>query len=326
MKLSFSTLRRRLLYGAFTLAAFVLSLRWTFPAEEVRERLMLEAGARGWQVDAQQVRPGPGFLPGVRLEGLTLSDGVELSFPVERLDASIEILPLLLGRRVLHFDAAVFDGTVEGSAALSGTAQRLELEVAGVELARASPLKKAIGVELGGTLSGSVDVTVPGGAPEKASGRIALTVAKAAIAGGQVPIPQMAGSLALPPVALGAVAAAVQLGEGRASVERLEARGGDAEISTEALSVALQPRIELAPVTGKARLRIQPALWQKPAAAKLRPVAEAALASARGPDGAYQFQISGALGHPQFRPAGPASGASPPPSPPPPPQPSTPAD
>ena len=326
MKLSWIALRRRLLYGGFTLAAFVLSLRWTFPAEEVRERLMLEAGARGWQVDARRVRPGPGILPGVRLEGLTLGDGAELSIPIERLDASIELLPLLAARRVLHFDAAVFGGTVEGSATLSGSAQRLVLEVAGLELARVAPLRKSTGVDLGGTLSGSVDLTVPAGAQEKASGRIALSVAKAAISGGQVPVPQLAGNLALPPVALGAVATAVQVGDGRAAVERLEARGGDVEISTEALSVALQPRLEFAPVTGRARLRVQPALWQKPAAAKLRPVAEAALAPARGPDGAYQFQISGALGHPQFRPAAPAGAAPPPPAAAPPAPPPTSAD
>jgi len=323
MKLSWTALRRRLLYAAFALAAFILSLRWTFPAEEVRERLMLEAGARGWQVDARQVGPGPGLLPGVRLEGLTLGDGAELSIPVERLDASFELLPLLVGRRVLRFDAAVFAGTVEGSATLSGAAPRLELVVAGLELARASSLRKGIGVELGGTLSGSVDLTVPAGAPEKSSGRIALTVAQAAIAGGQVPVPQLAGNLALPQMALGAVATAVQLGDGRATVERLEARGGDVEISTEALSVMLQPRIEFAPVTGRARFRVQPALWQKPAAAKFRPVAEAALAPARGPDGAYQFQISGTLGHPQLRPAAAAAGAPPPPPPAPP---STPAE
>jgi type II secretion system protein N len=312
MKLSWTALRPRLLYGAFTLVAFVLSLRWTFPAEAVKERLMLEAGARGWQVDAQRVQPGPGLFPGIRLDGLTVGDGAELSFPIERLDASLELLPLLLGRRVLDFEVSVLGGTVEGRAALSGEARRLELAIAGVELGRSPLLEKASGVGLAGTVSGSVDVTAPGGAVEKARGRIALAVAQAAVTGGKVPVPQMGGSLTLPPLALGAVAAAAQLGDGRATVERLEASGGDVEISTEALSVALTPRLEQAPVTGKARLRIQPALWQKPAAARLKPVAEAALASSRGPDGAYRFQISGALGHPLIQPA---SAQSPSPAP-----------
>jgi hypothetical protein len=110
----------------------------------------------------------------------------------------------------------------------------------------------------------------------------AATIAQAGIAGGQIPVPPMAGTLTLPPFSLGAVNAAARLGEGRAAVEKLEAKGGDAELTTDAISVVLQPRLEFAPVTGRAQLRLQPALWQKPAAAALRPVAEAALASARG--------------------------------------------
>jgi type II secretion system protein N len=317
MKISWTTLRPRLLYGAFTLVAFVLALRWTFPDDAVRERLMLEAGTRGWQIDVQRVQPGPGLSPGVRLDGVSLTDG-ELTIPLERLDASIELFPLLIGRRVLDFRASVFGGTVGGSAALSGESRRVELAVADVDLARALSFRKATRLELGGILSGTVDLTVPGGALDKASGRIELAVAQAGIAGGQIPVPPMSGSLTLPPLSLGAVAAAARLGEGRATVEKLEAKGGDAELTTDAVSVVLQPRLEFAPVTGRAQLRLQPALWQKPAAAALRPVAEAALASSRGPDGAYQFQISGALGHPLLQPVAGRAGV-PPPAPPPPP-------
>src|SRR5512138_591354 len=114
MKIPAWLLRPRLLYGLFAAAAFVLALRWTFPSEAVRERLIYEAGARGWQIDVEQVAPS-GVL-GVRMDGVALTDASGLKIPVERLDASLEVLPLLVGRRVLDYQASLYEGTVEGSA------------------------------------------------------------------------------------------------------------------------------------------------------------------------------------------------------------------
>ena len=47
MKIDWIRWRPRLLYGAFTAVAFILALRWTFPAEAVKQRIIVEAAARG---------------------------------------------------------------------------------------------------------------------------------------------------------------------------------------------------------------------------------------------------------------------------------------
>ena len=47
MKIAWNVWRPRLGYGAFTLVAFLLSLRWTFPADAVKQRLVVEAAAQG---------------------------------------------------------------------------------------------------------------------------------------------------------------------------------------------------------------------------------------------------------------------------------------
>jgi len=321
MKPFLARLRPRLLYGAFAVAALAFSLRSSFPAEAVRERLIYEAGARGWQIDMQHVRPGA--LLGVVLEEVTLTDAAGLKVPVERLDASLEPLPLLLGRRVLAYRARVYDGTVEGSAELGGAAPRVEVAVEGLDLRRALPLRNATRLNLAGKASGHADLTFPGGAPDKASGTLELSLDQAGIAGGQVPVPGMS-PLNVPPVALGSVRAAAKVTQGRVTVERLEARGGEAEITGDSLALVLQQRMEYAPIAGRARLRLSPSLWQKQGTASLKPLVEAALASFRSPDGSYQLELAGSLGHPQIRPAsGPAAplAPSPPPSPPPPPPP-----
>ncbi len=65
----------------------------------------------------------------------------------------------------------------------------------------------------------------------------------------------------------------------------------------------VQPRLEYAPIFGRARVKLSDAFWQKSGTAGLRGVVEMALASAKDRDGAYAFQIFGTLGHPQARPA-----------------------
>ncbi len=296
----------RLLYGAFAVAAFALAMRWTFPSEAVRERLIYEAGARGWQIDLGEVAPS-GVL-GVRMDGLALTDASGLKIPVERLDASLQVLPLFVGRRVLDWQASLYQGTVEGSAALSGQDRAVELDLDGVDLSRALPLRKAAGMEIGGKVTGHLELTLPGGSLEKSSGTAQLSVARAALGGGPVPVPPL-GKLDLPPVALGNVTATAKVEQGRVAVQKLEAAGGDAELSGDGIAVVLQPRMQYAPLTGQARVRFQSTLWQKPAAASLRPVVEAALASSRAPDGSYRFSVAGTLGHPQLRPAA-SSGAT----------------
>ena len=313
MPAALSALRRRLLYGAFAVAAFALSLRLTFPSEAVRERLIYEAGARGWQIEVQGVRPVSLF--GVGMEGVALTDASGLKIPVERIEAWLEVLPLLWGGRVLEVKASVYDGTVEGSAGLSGETRRVAFRVEGVNLARALPLRRAVGMDLSGTVSGNCDLTLLGGSLEKASGTLELNVTRALLGGGQVPIPPLPGTLNLPPIALGTASASAKVQGGRVTVEKLETRGGDVELTGEGIALVLQPRMEYAPLAGQARVRPEPSLWQKPAAAAFRPVVESALQ--RAPDGSYRFQVAGSLGHPQLRPIAPGAAPPPPPAQPP---------
>lgn len=294
--------RPRLGYGAFALLAFLLAFRWTFPAEAVRERLILEAGLRGWQFEAGDVSPG-GLL-GVRARDVRLEDRAGLAIPIDEVTAWLRPLPLLLGRQVIGFDGRVYDGRVRGAAALSGEVRDVSLRIEGLDLARAIPLRKATGLELRGKLGGRAELAIPEDPAGRATGRIDAAVGGAAVAGGQLSIPGMATGLTLPAFTLGEITAAVRLAGGRAAVEKLEARGGDAELTTEDLAVTLQPRLDFAPLFGKARLRFQPALWAKSGTAAFKGLLEATLAPGRQPDGSYQLQVVGTLSEPRLIPGG----------------------
>ena len=293
--------RPRVAYGAFVLVAFVLSLRWTFPSEAMKERLIMEAGQRGWQIDVERVSAA-GVL-GVRARGVKLETASGLAIPVDDLTVSLRLLPLLAGRRSVSFEAALYEGRVAGTADLSGDARRLVLDVDGVDLAGALPLRKASGLDLLGKLSGKADLTLPAGADARPTGRVDLAVKEAGIAGGQLPLPGTTAGLALPRVGLGGLVAAVKLGDGRATFEKLDATGGDAEVRTEGLYFLVQPRMEFAPIFGKARVKVQDAFWARSGTQGFKGLAEASLASAKGTDGSWNFAVTGSVGHPRMQPA-----------------------
>jgi type II secretion system protein N len=301
MKIDWTRRRVTALYAAFAVVAFILSLRWTFPAEAVKERLIMEAGHRGWQIDVDRVSAG-GLL-GVRARGLKLETASGLAIPVDDLTASLRVLPLLTGRRSLAFDADVYDGRVTGTADLSGDVRHYALEVKGVDLGRALPLRKASGVDLLGTLSGTADVSVPQAADGRPTGRVDLTVKDAGVNGGQLPVPGMATGLPLPKTGLGAVVAALKLDAGKATFEKLEATGGDAEVRTEGVTFVVQPRMEFAPLSGKARIKVADAFWARSGMQGFKGLAESAMASSKGSDGSWNLALTGSVGHPRVNPA-----------------------
>lgn len=303
-KIDWTVWKPRVAYGGFTLVAFLLALRWTFPAEAMKERLILEAGARGWQIDIDHVSAG-GLL-GMHAEGVKLDNNSGLAIPIEQVTASLRLLPLMAGRKSVAFDARMYDGRIRGTAELSGDERRIVLEVDGLDLGSALPLRKASGLDLLGKLAGTADVTLPQAPAGKPTGRVDLLVKEAGVAGGQLPIPGMTSGLALPRMGFGEITAAVKLGDGKATFERLDAKGGDAEVQTDGLYFIVQPRMEFAPIFGKAKLKVHDAFWAKSGTQGFKGLADAALASAKGPDGAWNFNVMGSVGHPRMQPVPPA--------------------
>jgi len=299
LKLEWTPRRVTGAYVAFAVVAFVLSLRWTFPAEAVKQRLMMEAGKRGWQIELERVSAG-GVL-GIRGRDVKIETGSGLAIPLDDVTASLRLLPLLVGRRSIAFDANLYDGHVRGTADLSGDPRRLVLDVRGVDLGQALPLRKAAGVDLLGVVTGTADLALSA-ADQKPSGRVDLSVKGAGIAGGEIPIPGMGSGLPLPRASLGDVVAALKVGDGRATFEKLEATGGDAELRTEGVYFLVQQRMEFAPLAGKARVKVGDAFWAK-SSPGMKGLAEAALASSKASDGFWTMNVNGSIGHPRLLPA-----------------------
>jgi type II secretion system protein N len=305
LKIRWTKRRTIAAYAAFAALAFAWSLRATFPSEAVKQRLIMEAGQRGWQIEVDRVSAGG--LIGARARGVKIETASGLAIPIEDVTASLRPLPLLIGRKSLSFDANLYDGRVRGTADLSGAERRLVVDVKGVDLGQALPLRKAAGVDLLGVVTGSADLTLPAAADKKPTGRVDLTVKGAGIAGGEIPIPGMPSGLPIPRASLGDLVAALNVGDGRATFEKLEATGGDAEIHTEGLYFLVQQRMEFAPLTGKARVKVGDAFWAKTPG--MKGLAEVALAQSKLSDGTYLLSVTGSVGHPRLMPTQGSTGA-----------------
>jgi type II secretion system protein N len=293
------TWQRRTLYALFAAVAFLFALRQTFPIEAVKERLVMAAAAQGWQLSVADARPA-GFV-GIGMSGVTLQlrDGSRV--PIDKLDATLRVWPLLLGRRSIAFDASLYAGRVNGFAEERRGAQHIVLTVAGVDLGRATALRKAIGIDLAGTVQGDVDLTLDGAQPAKSAGHLDLAVDRAAVNGGEMPVPGMGGALTVPKLSLGQVIAKGMVKDGKLTFDKLEAKSDDVEATGDGLYFVVQPRLAFAPIFGKAKLKIRDGFWLKPGAGGFKGIVEMALAQARGRDGAYGFQIYGTLSQPQAR-------------------------
>jgi type II secretion system protein N len=230
---------------------------------------------------------------------LQLADGARI--PIDRLHATVRLLPLVFGRRGINFQANLFEGKVKGYAEDGRGTQHIVATVAGVDLSRAAALRKSLGVDLAGVLQGDVDLTLDAAQPPRSTGHVDLALDKAGVNGGEMPIPGMGGALTLPKLSLGQVTAKAVVKEGKLTFDKLEAKSDDVEANGDGLYVMVQPRLALAPVFGKAKLKIRDAFWTKSGTQGFKSVVEMALAQARGRDGAYGFQIYGTLANPQAR-------------------------
>jgi type II secretion system protein N len=287
-------------YGVFFVLAFVVALRLTFPVEAVKERLVLDAAAQGYQVTVNDISPAG--LVGIRAREVTVITAEGTRIPLEELQVGVRILPTLIGRKAYSFDVSLFDGRITGTTEASKTFERYQARVAGIDLARAGAIRATTGLDMGGILSGTLDVALDLKDPAKSTGTIDFQVKDAAIRGGSLTIPGMDGGLTVPPVKLGTLAAKGALKGSRADLATLESKGDELTVVADQVFVQLQPRVAFSPLSGRVKVRPTDAFWRKDQVAPLKPLIEMALASARGPDGGFGFQVYGTLARPQARP------------------------
>jgi type II secretion system protein N len=310
-----------LLYGGyvvFFLTCFVLSAYWTFPYERVRDLLeakVAENPSPGGRTKLTIGELGPHWLSGVALSSVVLerSTGAANETPgrleFDELTLRASPLSLLFGGIDLDFGAEVGDGEIDGSyEADEDEPTHVEAELDAVDLAKLG-IGSYLGVPIAGAATGTLDVTL---AKEAAGtqGSMELKIEGLKLADGKTPvkIPGM-GGLTIATVDAGTLEFKLAIRDGVATIERMEAKGKDIELSgSGSVRIATpfaQSRADI-PLGAKFEEAYKRTNEKTKAAfevMELNPL----IKRSTGSDGMLRFKLSGPVTAMRSSPAGPAA-------------------
>lgn len=246
-------------YPAFFLFFFLFFVYWTFPYDRLKEFLVNQIEAprstgsgtvapATMQLEIDELRPTffPGLTArGVRVTWLPQQQGQRpVTARMDRVTAHISLIGLLFGRASGDLSIEGMGGTVEAtfSSTFSGTRpglRKLKLTMKDVRANEVGPLVHGIGLPLQGRLDSTIELEVPDGLVNRASGNATISIAGLKIGDNvaQFQIPGF-GGVTIAQIDAGTLAGSVSIREGVANIERVGARSRD-------LNLALSGRVEL---------------------------------------------------------------------------------
>jgi len=311
-------------YPAFYLFCLVVFAYFTFPYQMVRDRIIAEfersqaSSGETKQLEIDAIEPY--WLTGLRAIGIRMVTTKPAETPdgkptktelfIDEAYGRVKLLPLLLGGTSVSFGAEAFGGTVEGAFTRKGAEERLELELAGIDLAYLAPFLPAAAVPMGGILDGRVDFVLPERKLQKANGLVDLTITDSYVGDGKAKIQ---GALALPRMNLGDLVLTAEANEGVLKLGKVAANGRDLDFSMEGKLTMREPfaesiydmhlRFKIAD-SYRTRNDVTKSLFgspdsKVPALFEMDPKVK----QSKRADGFYSWQISGLFRAPQLLPA-----------------------
>lgn len=299
----------------------IVFVRLTFPYDTLRDRVLAEFNST--QTDKHleiEEMSGNGIL-GVEVEGLSL---VELmpavadeegepappnTLFVESAAVSVSAFSYLLGNISADFEAIVGGGEIAGSFQQDSEEARISVEGMDVDISGLSMLSAGIGLPMGGSLSGKVDLFLPEGQMKKAEGDFSLQIQNLTAGDGKAKI---RNTIALPKLDAGTLVFKAEAAEGRLEISEFSVNGKDFELDASG-QLRLREPFDKSSVSVNASFRFKEAYTNKsdltrgifgspdskiPALFDMDPMVRRAKQS----DGSYIWQVSGLLSKPTFRP------------------------
>ncbi len=236
-------------YGAFAVAALVLSLYWTFPTEAVGQRLAHEVRvSTDNRLALSFAELSPYWLSGFSARDVHLraarAGERPLDVRVDALRARLRLLPLLLLRVSGYLAADIGRGTVEAWVTRGSPGDlAVELELDELELASSAALPTLLGLPLSGLLTADVEARCRSARPEAraldcslASGGGTMSVSRLRLG------PGMIEGVSLPATELGTLHLEVAVDNGKVKVVSYKQEGGAIQAKLSG-SVAIKPEL-----------------------------------------------------------------------------------
>lgn len=266
-------------YAAFSLVAFILCLYVTFPYEALKRRAVQAAASAGWSLTMGSLGPG---LFGVTASNLRLSKTTEAQPPapetgavdqgeVEPLQlASVSARPALFPPG-LAVRARAFGGNISG--AVGGLSNlKMSISFEGLDPTRGN-LKGFTGVDMAGTASGALSLSLPREARAGASagwdlsaanGTFTLNLDKLIINGGSITVPVYGQPtpVDLPRIVLGDLEGKLKIEKGLATIERLSGKGEDLELQGQG-TIKLAKQADYSELNVELKIKAEPAFIKR---------------------------------------------------------------
>lgn len=323
-------LRRRwvriALYAVFYVVCLFLFVRFTFPYDSIKQRIVGEYNASQKERKLEIEDLSGYWLFGVSASGVRLTevpsaasqlaaaDGEKASpkpLEIETLRMSPSILSYLFGNVVVSFSADLGGGELQGSFEQSDAEARLRLEGEEVDISGVALLESLVGLPLGGVLAVNVDVVLPERKAQKAEGKFELSIAELSIGDGKA---KVRNTIALPRLNAGDLVVSGQITAGRLDFSDFSANGSDFELKGEG-------RVRLREPFDRSALDLDLGFKFKEAYVTKSDMTKSIFGSPDGKvpglfdmdpqvrqskaeDGFYRWRVSGQLVHPAFRPGG----------------------
>ena len=313
-------------YLVFFSMSCCVSTYFLFPYHRVRDLIVQEVerpkgpnGRRrpsGTELSIAALRPTlvPG---GVVLEEVHVrrpgnragEDGFEVE--LDELTARVGVFSLLTGSQSVDFEAETGGGTIEGTYENDEAATLIEGELDGVSLRQLGLVEAAVGLPVGGRLSGVIDLQLHE-EREQTEGLIELTIADLKVGDGRakLSIPNFGDGITIPEIEAGEVELVLNAEQGVAEVTTFEGDGEDLRLRGSGEIHLFRP-LTLSRLDVLLRIEFTDGFReQDEIASRLFTVMEMVpqLRPARTSDGALQYRLTGSVGgRVSTRPAGSAS-------------------
>lgn len=156
----------------------------------------------------------------------------------DSIDIGFSLLSYIIGNLKVSFDAEVGGGTIEGSFFQNELVAKLSVEGQDVDISELTLLGKAVGLPLGGALSGHVELELPERSMSKAAGAFELTIADLTVGDGKA---KVRNTIALPRLNAGTLKLKAKATDGKLDLETFGADGPDFEMKSEGKVRLRQP-------------------------------------------------------------------------------------
>ena len=168
-------------------------------------------------------------------------------YVIDDLFARVSMFPLLWGTTSVALSLDGFGGSIDTGIRTSSDGRSMQVELDGVDASKMPYLTELIGLPLGGTVTGKIDLKLPQEKLSLADGSIELKIADLTLGDGKTKIRDM---IALPTVRAGQFSMKADVTEGTVKISELSTKGADLEVVSEGrIRLMDHPEASLAELT-----------------------------------------------------------------------------